>query len=332
MGPEALAQVLRPLAGMFDPGQFPDLLQGLSRPDDAAVWRLDGERALVLTSDFFPPVVDDPYDFGAIAAANALSDLYAMGARPLMGINLVGFPSDLDPAILSEILRGGAETVQRAGGVIAGGHTTTDSEPKYGLAVIGLVHPDRVLTKGGARDGDRLFLTKPLGTGAVATALKKDAVDPSHLSAAVASMTRLNAGAAEALEALEADVHAATDITGFSLAGHGHEMAEASEMTLRLDWDRLPLLDGAESYARQGLVPGGAKRNRAYFGRRVRFTRELDGWQDDLLFDPQTSGGLFFAVAADRAADVEAAFREVDEPLWSVGEAVPGGPHTIEIV
>ncbi len=170
MGPEALAQVLRPLQGMFAPADYPDLLQGLAEPDDAAVWRLDGNRALVMTSDFFPPVVDDPYSFGAIAASNALSDLYAMGAKPLLAINLVGFPNNLDPSILSEILRGGAEKVREAGAVIAGGHTTVDTEPKYGLAVIGMVHPEKVLTKGGARPGDLIYLTKPLGTGVVTTA------------------------------------------------------------------------------------------------------------------------------------------------------------------
>jgi selenide,water dikinase len=332
MGPEALAQVLRPLQGMFAAADYPDLLQGLAEPDDAAVWRLDSTRALVLTSDFFPPVVDDPFSFGQIAAANALSDLYAMGARPLLAINLVGFPAALDPSILSEILRGGAEKVREAGAVIAGGHTTDDTEPKYGLAVIGMVHPGKVLAKGGARPGDRLYLTKRLGTGVLTTALKRDAVDASDLAAAVESMARLHVGTASVLEHFDGAVHAATDITGFGLAGHGHEVAQASGLTLRLSWDALPLLPGAQRYAEQGMIPGGGKRNRAYFERWVRLDRELQPWQDALLYDPQTSGGLFLAVDAGRAGELERAFAAASEDCWRIGEAVAGNPGAIEIV
>src|SRR5580765_4598785 len=207
MGPEALAQVLRPLAAMFDPARYPNLLRGLETPDDALVWKLDAERALVHTADFFPPVVDDPYAFGAIAAANALSDVYAMGGTPLFAINLVGFPDDMDPGILSEILRGGAEKVKEAGAVVAGGHSTSDKEPKYGLAVTGLVHPDRILSKGGATPGDILVLTKPLGTGVITTAAKKEKVDVVHLDAAIASMTRLSARASRVLAEAHPNVH-----------------------------------------------------------------------------------------------------------------------------
>ena len=196
MGPEALAQVLRPLRDMFPQANHPEIIRGLENPDDAAVCRLNDRMAVVLTADFFPPVVDDPYWFGAIAAANALSDLYAMGATPLFGINLVGFPDDMDRAILTEILRGGGEKVREAGAAIAGGHTTTDKEPKYGLAVAGLIEPQRVLSKGGARSGDRLLLTKPLGTGLLTTAHKRQEVQESDLFAAVQSMARLNGGAA----------------------------------------------------------------------------------------------------------------------------------------
>ena len=332
MGPEALAQVLRPLQGMFAPADYPDLLQGLAEPDDAAVWRLDGNRALVLTSDFFPPIVDDPYSFGAIAAANALSDLYAMGARPVLAINLVGFPADLDAAILSEILRGGADKVREAGAVIAGGHTTTDKEPKYGLAVIGMVHPDRVLTKAGARPGDLVYLTKPLGTGVVTTAQKKDAVDEEDLHAAVESMARLHKGAANLLEKFEGAVHAGTDITGFGLAGHGHEVAEQSGLTLRLNWDQLPLLPGAERYAREGFVPGGSRRNREYFDKWIRWTAQPQDWQTALLFDPQTAGGLFLSVDPSRRDDMERAFENSEEPFRLIGEAVAGDPGIIEVV
>jgi selenide,water dikinase len=331
MGPEALAQVLRPLAGMFDPTDYPDLLQGLAVLDDAAVWRLDGERALVLTSDFFPPVVDDPYHFGAIAATNALSDLYAMGARPLMGINLVGFPDDLDPSILSEILRGGGDKVREAGAAVAGGHTTADKEPKYGLAVTGIVHPDKILRKGGARPGDRLYLTKAIGTGVVTTAHKKGAVDAGHLAKAIESMSHLSREAAQVLSSFYDRVSCATDVTGFSLAGHGHEMAHQSGCRLRLEWDAIPLLPGAREYAEQGLVTGGAGRNREYYGRWVRETRELAGWEAALLFDPQTSGGLLFAVDPATAEAVEQAFDQVGESAWRVGEAVEGEAGEIEI-
>jgi len=332
MGPEALAQVLRPLAGMFDPARYPDLLQGLAQPDDAAVWRLDGERALVLTSDFFPPLVDDPYDFGAIAAANALSDLYAMGADALLGINLVGFPPDLDPGILTQILRGGAEKVAEAGAVIAGGHTTSDPEPKYGLAVVGMVHPERILTKGGARPGDRLFLGKPIGTGVITTAHKRGNVEPLHLEAAVASMSRLNRFAAEILRRFPGAIHAATDVTGFSLVGHGHEMAEHSGLTLRIQWGAVPRLEGAEILAEAAVAPGGTRRNESYFGEWMRYTRELSESERRLLFDPQTSGGLLFAAAPDQAEAVRRAFEEASEPLWPVGEVVEGIAGAIEIV
>ena len=331
MGPEALAQVLRPLVGIFDSGKYPDLLQGLATPDDAAVWRLDDERALVLTADFFPPVVDDPYDFGAIAAANSLSDLYAMGAEPLMGINIVGFPDDLDNSILAEILRGGAEKLREAGAVIAGGHTTSDKEPKYGVAVTGLVHPDRILTKGGARAGDVLFLTKPIGTGIATTAHKRGQVDDGDLKVAVASMARLSGGAARILRRFEDAVHAATDVTGFALAGHAHEMAHQSGVTLRFDWDDVPRLQGAETYARTGSVPGGGKRNRLYYEAWVSARRALDDWEQILLYDPQTSGGLLFAADAGKADEIEEDFRGSDEPVWRVGQTIDARPGGIEI-
>jgi selenide,water dikinase len=330
MGPQALAQVLRPLADMFDPGAFPDLLQGLATPDDAAVWRLDGERALVVTADFFPPVVDDPHSFGAIAAANALSDLYAMGAAPLFGLNLVGYPEDGDPQVLSEILRGGGEKVREAGAAIAGGHTTTDREPKYGLAVVGLVHPDRVFTKGGARPGDALFLTKPLGTGILTTAHKQGEVDEDDLAAAIASMSRLSAGASRIAGSLGAAIHAVTDVTGFSLVGHAHEMAHQSGLALRLRWEALGLLPGVERYARAGYLTGGARRNREFYEPYVS-GRALEPWCVEVLYDPQTSGGLLIAVAGERAADLATAFAERGEPLWRIGEAVPGAPGRIEL-
>ena len=331
MGPEALAQVLRPLAGMFDPARYPNLLRGLDSPDDALVWKIDGERALVHTADFFPPVVDDPFAFGAIAAANALSDVYAMGGTPLFAINLVGFPDDMDPGVLAEILRGGAEKVKEAGAVIAGGHTTSDREPKYGLAVTGSVHPDRILSKGGARVGDVLLLTKPLGAGILTTAGKQQKTSAAELDAAIASMARLSAGASRLFREAHPHVHALTDITGFSLIGHAHEMAHLSQLTLRFDVNDLPLLPGVEAHACAGVATGGAKRNESYFRSFVTTLRPVKGWQVDLLYDPQTSGPLLAAVDPSHAVALVAAFRAAGEPVWIVGEAVTGRSGGIEI-
>jgi len=331
MGPEALAQVLRPLADMFDPARYPNLLRGLEAPDDALVWKLDAERALVHTADFFPPVVDDPYWFGAIAAANALSDVYAMGGTPLFAINLVGFPDDLDPKILSEILRGGGEKVKEAGAVVAGGHTTSDKEPKYGLAVTGLVHPDRILSKGGARVGDVLLLTKPLGAGILTTAGKKQKASAEDMDTAIASMARLSANAAQLFREAHPHVHALTDITGFALIGHAHEMAHLSKLTLRFTVDELPLLPGAEGYAKAGLITGGGKRNEDYYGAFVAAGRALERWQAEILYDPQTSGPLLAAVDPSHADALVVAFRAAGEPVWIVGNAVAGREGGIEL-
>ena len=330
MGPEALAQVLRQLAGVVEPARFPDLLRGLDKPDDAAVLRLDDSLALVLTSDFFPPVVDDPFHFGAIAAANSLSDVYAMGARPLMAINLVGFPSDLDQQVLFEILRGGAEKAAEAGAPIAGGHTTVDKEPKYGLAVIGSVHPQEILSIDGARPTDRLFLTKPLGTGVITTAHKADEVLAGHLEQAIASMERLNAAAAGLLRGRA--VHAVTDVTGFSLAGHAHEMALHSAQALSIRWESVPRLAGAGDYAEKGFVTGGARRNREYYGQWITWSRPSNPVDQELLYDPQTSGGLLVAVAADSADELCSAFEAAAEPIWEIGEVIAGSAGAIEIV
>ena len=331
MGPEALSQVLRPIAGMFDPASYPNLLRGLESPDDALVWKLDADRALVHTADFFPPVVDDPEAFGAIAAANALSDVYAMGGIPLFAINLVGFPDDMDPAILAAILHGGGAKVKEAGAVVAGGHTISDREPKYGLAVTGIVHPDRILSKGGARIGDVLLLTKPLGAGILTTGGKQQRASAADLDAAIASMARLSAGASRLFSEAHPHVHALTDITGFSLTGHGHEMARHSGVTLRFNVDDLPLLPGVEALAAAGALSGGARRNESYFSPFVTARRPLKRWQVDLLYDPQTSGPLLAAVDPSHAVTLVAAFRAANEPVWIVGEAVSGQPGGIEI-
>src|SRR2546423_3892805 len=246
MGPEALAQVLRQLTKHEAP---PELLVGLHTADDAAVYRVNDQQAIISTADFFPPVVDDPYVFGAVAAANALSDVYAMGGQVLMAINLVAWPDNLDYAILSEILRAGADTVEQAGGVVAGGHTVTDKEPKYGLAVTGMVHPEHILTKGGAKPGDLLILSKPLGTGLLTTAHKRDQVYASDLDAAIQSMMQLNRKASQALVREGTGVHAVTDITGYGLLGHAWEMAVQSQVGMRIEYAGLPLLPNSRHYA-----------------------------------------------------------------------------------
>ena len=314
--------MLRPLRDIYRAADYPALLVGLAEPDDAAVYRLNDEQAVISTTDFFPPVVDDPYAFGAIAAANAMSDVYAMGGDVLFAINLVAFPEDVDPAILSEILRGGAEKVREAGGVIAGGHTVTDREPKYGLAVTGLVHPERVIAKGGAQPGDRLMLTKPLGSGVITTALKNQRADPDDVAAAIESMSRLNREASQAAQAV--GVRAATDITGFGLMGHAHEMAHLSGVRFRFWAEAMPWLPGAARYGEANLFAGGMGRNMEYFGQWVSFGADVARTVQLLLFDPQTSGGLLLAVpAADEAAlSQELAARGVQS--WTIGEVLAG--------
>jgi selenide,water dikinase len=325
MGPQDLAHVLRPLA---ERASHPNLLVGLATADDAALWRLDSERALVQTVDFFTPVVDDAYTFGAIAAANALSDVYAMGGEPFLALAIAGFPESLPRDVIADVFRGGADKAFEGGTVIAGGHTVMDDEPKYGLCVTGMVHPERALTKAALRAGDTLFLTKPLGTGTITTALKKERVSTEHLDAAVAWMTRLNRGAARVLAALPA-VRACTDVTGFGLLGHGYEMAAASGVRLEIDCTAVPLMDGALDYAALDLLPGGADRNRVYHeapdtsgDARVHVLDTADALRAGLLFDPQTSGGLLFG--AQDAGAVERAFQAAGEPVWRLGNVAAG--------
>jgi selenide,water dikinase len=275
-----------------------------------------------MTTDFFAPLVDDPYAYGAIAAANAMSDVYAMGGEVVLALNIAAFPEDLPPGVVADILRGGADKVTEAGGIVAGGHTIIDAEPKFGLCVLGLVHPERVLMKGGARPGDALFLTKALGTGIVTTAAKQDAALPEHLSAAIENMTWLNRHASHL--AREAGARALTDITGYSLLGHGYEMAAAGGVAFRFEASRVPLLPGALDYAQRGIVTGGAARNRAYLAGKVRIGEGISEAMEHVLFDPQTSGGLLFAVPPERAHNVEAAFAAAKESVRRVGETFEG--------
>ena len=325
MGPEDLAQVLRPFADTIDPA----LLVGLRTADDAAVYKLNEEQAVVQTIDFFPPIVDDPYTFGAITAANAVSDVYAMGGTPLFALNVAAWPAGVPLDLLAEIFRGGQEKVREAGAVVAGGHTVTDDMPKYGLCVTGLVHPERILTKGGARPGDQLVLTKALGTGIVTTALKNDRAEERHVAAAVRSMTRLNREAADVARA--AGAHAVTDVTGFGLVGHAYEMAAAGGVRLVIRLGSLPLLPGVPRYVEEQQTPGGLARNRAYV------TGTVDGqprasWAPDIpdarlapALDPQTSGGLLMAVAPDALLSLVAHAGQLEQPVWVVGEVAEGG-------
>jgi selenide, water dikinase len=314
--------VLQPIRETFSPVDYPELLVGLDRADDAAVYRLNDEQAIVSTTDFFPPIVDDPYDFGAIAAANAMSDIYAMGGQVLFALNLVAFPANLDRAILREILRGGAEKVAEAGAVVVGGHSVDDREPKYGLAVTGIIHPDKVSRKGGAQPGDVLLLTKPLGTGIVTTALKGGSASDEHVAAAVTSMKLLNRAAAEA--ALAAGAHAMTDITGFGLLGHAQEMASQSGdpesgVDLVFEAGALPWLPGTHDYAAAGYYPGGAGRNQDYFAPFTTFAAKVKPMLQDMLWNPETSGGLLIALPP---AAVSGFLDRV--PGWQIGYVVPG--------
>ncbi len=301
------------------------LLVGLGRADDAAVYRLAPDLAIVQTVDFFPPVVDDPYTWGAVAASNAMSDVYAMGGEVLFALAVAGFPREFPKAVIAEVFRGGAEKVAEAGGVVCGGHTIVDPEPKYGLCVTGRVHPDRVLLKGGLRPGDRLFLSKPLGTGVITTAAKADAPGvQAPLAAAVASMLRLNRAAAEV--AVEAGARGATDITGFGLLGHVAEMVEASGVGVAIAAGRLPVLPGAVELAGQGHLSGGMRRNRRHvesaLGPRLRIEPDVPAGLLPLLFESETSGGLLFSVAADQARTVQEGFAKRGEPCWEIGEVL----------
>ncbi|HEX5690739.1 MAG TPA: selenide, water dikinase SelD, partial [Roseiflexaceae bacterium] len=295
----------------------------------AAVYRIADDLALVQTVDFFPPIVDDPYTFGAIAAANALSDIYAMGGRPILALAIAGFPEDLPPSVIGAILQGGADKVAEAGAAIAGGHTVIDKEPKYGLCVTGLVHPDRITAKDHAEPGDVLLLTKPIGTGVITTAHKRGLADTAHLQAAIASMLRLNKRAAEI--GADAALHSATDITGFGLLGHAGELARNSGVGLRIDASRVPLLDGALDYSRRDIVPGGLGRNRDFLlgDGFVEIAEGVDQARAQLLFDPQTSGGLLFALPAAAAATLTAQLASAGEPCWEIGGVVEGTGITV---
>lgn len=295
---------------------------GLDAPDDAAVWRLDESRVLVVTTDFFTPVVDDPYAFGAIAAANSLSDIYAMGAKPFLALNIAAMPIDLDPAIVREIFRGGAEKVKEAGAVIAGGHSVQDKEPKYGLVALGMAEEKGLITKDRAQPGDILVLTKPLGTGVTTTAIMRDKGSPEHEGEAVKWMTLLNS-AASAL-ASKVGVRAGTDITGFGLIGHGIELAEASGVRLEIRFEQVPLFSGALEYADLGSFPGGTLDNQKFFRDRVEFAADFTEPEKLLLYDAQTSGGLLLAVPAEIIDEMADRAQGEEIPFWRIGTVHEG--------
>ncbi|HXQ17274.1 MAG TPA: selenide, water dikinase SelD [Caulobacteraceae bacterium] len=297
LAPAVLSEIL---AGMPLAGAFPNLLVGTETSDDAAVWRLNDAQALVATTDFFTPVVDDPADFGRIAAANALSDIYAMGGTPIFALAIVGMPvSRLSPQTIGAILAGGAEICARAGVPVAGGHSIDSVEPIYGLVALGLVHPDQVMTNRGARAGDVLILTKALGVGVLSAAFKQERLAPEGYAALIASTTQLNTLGAELAGA--AGVHAMTDVTGFGLLGHALEMSRGAGLGIEIDAAAAALLPGVEALARAGVRTGASTRNWESYGAQVRAGEDLAPWRRDLLTDPQTSGGLLIAVAPEQA-------------------------------
>jgi selenide,water dikinase len=308
------------LAG-FVPAHSEDLLVGLSPADDAAVYRLDDERALVFTTDFFPPMVDDPALFGAVAAVNALNDVFAMGGKPLLALSVAAFPEELPLEAVRAVFDAAAAKVEEAGALLAGGHTIRDDEPKYGLAVIGTVHPDGLWRKSGARAGDLVYLTKPLGTGLVLTGVRKKVLGEEDLEAVAVVMTELNDRAAEAVRAFEPS--AVTDVTGFGLFGHAYEMAERSRVRIVLEPASFPAIPGALTVAARGLRTGGDQRNREFVGGAA----EFGGLPEELGlvgFDPQTAGGLLVSLPAEKRAVLEASFADAGLPLARIGRVVEG--------
>jgi selenide, water dikinase len=303
-----------------------NVLVGFETSDDAGVYKLTPELALVQTVDFFTPIVDDPYLYGAIAAANSLSDVYAMGGRPLTALSILAYPGKGDLDVLEQILKGGTEKIHEAGCVVIGGHSVNDDEIKFGYSITGTVHPERVLANSGARPGDALVLTKAIGTGVIATALKRGSAATADVDASIQSMLRLNRAACETMLAHEA--HGCTDITGFGLIGHAREMAEASGATIEIELDRVRWLPGALEYARRGALPGGLGSNKDFASCAVEWARELDAVRESLLYDPQTSGGLLISLPERQAARMESAL----EGAYRIGRVTARASRPLRIV
>jgi len=317
IGPDILAQVLRQLPKMNDER----LLVGLETSDDAAIYKINDELALIETLDFFTPVVDDPFIFGQIAATNSLSDVYAMGGEPILAMNIVCFPNCLSPDVLVEILKGGANKVKEAGAVTVGGHTVEDEEPKYGLSVSGFVHPDKILVNSNAKIGDILIITKPLGLGIINTAIKGEMADKEAYNIAVKLMTTLNKYAKEAIDKV-GGVNSLTDITGFGLIGHGVEMAKGSGVTIKIDHKKIPIIPQALEYADMGLVPAGAYANKGHTSGGVYIDSTVPQNIEDILFDPQTSGGLLISVKESHAEKLLDALKDTPTEFAIIGHVV----------
>ncbi len=307
----------------------PDLLVGTDTRDDAGVYRLNQDMALIQTLDFFTPMVDDPFLFGQIAAVNALNDVYAMGGTPLLTMNIVAFPQCEDMQILKQILAGGLSKIEEAGALLVGGHTVDDMEPKYGLAVTGLVHPQKIIANKGARPGDLIYLSKPLGNGIIATAIKAEMASSEAYTEATTWMATLNRTAAQIMS--EVGVHAATDVTGFGLLGHLYEMASASGVSVQVCSREIEFMADVLEYASMGLIPGGAYTNRDYLGDKIQFDQGLDPVIRDLLCSPETAGGLLVAVDATRAGQLKNAWKENGIPAIMIGQVTEPGESVIEV-
>lgn len=298
------------------------MLVGLDGPDDAAVWKISEEKAIVITTDFFTPVVDTPFEYGAIAAANSLSDVFAMGGKPFLALNISAFPPQVPDEVLSDILLGGAEKCKEAGVVVAGGHTIQDKEPKFGLVVIGFVDPNRLITKRGAKVGDALYITKPLGVGTTTTALKREILTDDLLKEAVGWMSMLNDKAATL--AVECGVVSGTDITGFGFIGHAMEVANASQVKFVFDFDQIPFLSNAKNFADDYVFPGGSYDNRLYFVTDTTFAQKISEPEQLLLFDAQTSGGLLLCVPPKEIDKFESLAQQTKTPIWKIGVVEQG--------
>jgi len=297
------------------------LLVGLDTSDDAAVYKINEEIAMIQTVDFFTPIVDDPYTFGQIAATNALSDIYAMGGEPKLAMNIVCFPTCLSPDILTEILKGGYDKVKEAGAIVVGGHTIEDDEPKFGLSVTGFAHPDKILANKTAKVGDLLILTKPLGIGIINTAIKGELVDKESYDEAVMAMTTLNKYAKEVIDKV-GGVNSLTDVTGFGLIGHAYEMADASSVSIRIDHKKIPVITKAIEYANMGLVPAGAYANRGYVDEFIKINKDVPEYMEDILCDPQTSGGLLISIPKERADILLEELKSTPTRYGIIGEVV----------
>ena len=321
---EVLMDVINPFGNVFNQADYPDLLIGLEKADDAAVLKLNDDQALVFTTDFFPPPVDDPYDYGAVAAANSISDIFAMGGKPLMALNVTALPADLPKDVISEIFRGGAEKAKEAGCPIVGGHTIRDNEPKYGLAVIGMVDPKKILYKGRLHVGDKIILTKPIGFGVTVTASKVGLAEPDDLNTVISWMKTLNKKASEL--AVECGCGSGTDVTGFSLLGHSLEMIRGSEpgIGLRYEFDSIPFTPNYEKYIEMGMFSAGANENYNFYIENVKFADRIDENHQMILFDPQTSGGLLLALHPDRTDEFLRKAAEAGQFARVIGEAVEG--------